>query len=570
LKFLKGNLHYFIQIQFYYIRPEKLKTEMVLKNILSKIFSFPLIFIFYLLLSLFYSCEEQKTEINEEVKKKFISLEGKQFNYQNNDFFPVMVNYVVDFIQTENGPAISPTIGYENPDDYEFRNKEGLKKQMDAHFALLKQKGFNCIRLCLDRVSTNAEGTYFAVSQGKELFIDNDKDAIFAALDEVINVARDNELFIMLLIRAPYNNKALEQYSQALLQKYKEEPIIFSYDFFNEPLYFDKERLEKKDAVKIVEKWRKWMDKYAPYQLLTIGVSEPIEVSRWDVSVMPIDFVSFHTYHPLRVPNEIFWYSKYINKPWIIGETSLPADNDSISYEEQRQFMTEVFKQTKLCGGSGFGWWEFQDEPYLPGYEWAFNGLLDNNGETKVEGKDYIIQGTIKPAMNEINELLNKTYEGVCTCAVNYHNMVGYKNFVLKGQVIDEKSNKPIEGATIRGWNDSWAIGMNTFSNKNGNFTLYSNDPCVHFEISAPGMNLLKFTKTFEYQPLKQNAIPINALTGRDIEYQSIAYYPFLKSQEIPEKIKEEHFIFNFNPELFLKAEYEAEIGTVKLKKFRK
>ena len=83
-------------------------------------------------------------------------------------------------------------------------------------------------------------------------------------------------------------------------------------------------------------------------------------------------------------------------------------------------------------------------------------------------------------------------------------------------------------------------------------------------------MNLFKFTKTFEYQPLKQNAIPMNALIGRAIEYQSIAYYPFIKSQEIPDKIEEEHFIFNFNPELFLKAEYEAEIGTVKLKTFRK
>jgi hypothetical protein len=68
-----------------------------------------------------------------------------------------------------------------------------------------------------------------------------------------------------------------------------------------------------------------------------------------------------HTYHPLRVPNEIYWYSKNVNKPWMIGETSLPADNDSISYSDQTQFLKEAYLRTKNCGGSGFGWWAFQD-----------------------------------------------------------------------------------------------------------------------------------------------------------------------------------------------------------------
>ena len=84
----------------------------------------------------------------------------------------------------------------------------------------------------------------------------------------------------------------------------------------NEPLYLDSEPVrKKKNALKIVKNWSNLMKRHAPYQLFTIGFAEPIEVFQWDPYLLPVDFVQFHTYHPLRVPNEIYWYSKYIGKP---------------------------------------------------------------------------------------------------------------------------------------------------------------------------------------------------------------------------------------------------------------
>ena len=109
----------------------------------------------------------------------------------------------------------------------------------------------------------------------------------------------------------------------------------------------------------------------------------------------------------------------------------------------------------------------------------------------------------------------------------NYYNMLGYNNIRLTGKVIDKESGKPIEGAVIRGWNEDWSVGMNTYSDSNGHFTLYSNDYNTHFEISAPGMSRTKFNrKNLKYKNIG-NVDP-NNLPNRSLEYQQIDYRPYL------------------------------------------
>jgi hypothetical protein len=512
-----------------------------------------------------YGCKRR----DKALENNFVRMEKGKMLYQGKVWFPVLVNYVVDFVQTPEGPALSPTRNYEDPASYEYLHREGLYNQFDAHFTLLARNGVNSIRLCFDRTSHTDKGVFYSVHQGPPLSAIADTALIYNALTPVIRAAGEHGIRIMLLIRNPASHPELEPFTLGLLKRFAREPIIFSYDFFNEPLYFDSQRLSKNEVYHHVKTWRKWMDEHAPLQLFTIGVAEPIEVSRWDVSVLPIDFVAFHTYHPLRVPNEVYWYSRYAGKPWMIGETNLPANGDSISYDEQRQFMLEALAQSKRCGAVGFGWWEFQDEPPLARDEWAYGGLLNNEGLTTVPGKTHVIQGTPKPAFGHLAKALEKTYTGPCTCAVNYHNMVGYENIVLRGTVVDAKTNRPIEGATIRGWNETWAVGMNTFSDAQGHFTLYSNDECVHFEISAPGTELFKFSQRYVYTPLKPGAPPITELPRRDLEYHSIHYQPFLRNLPIPERIEAEHYVFDFNPELFARAVYQGNMGLVPLQRFK-
>ena len=96
----------------------------------------------------------------------------------------------------------------------------------------------------------------------------------------------------------------------------------------------------------------------------------------------------------------------------------------------------------------------------------------------------------------------------------NYYNMLAYRNVAVTGTVTDRKGH-PIEGAVVRGWNEWWGVGMNTYTDADGRFRLVSNDICVHFEISAPGYSKQKFDRSPSYPADLQ-------LPDREREYQQM------------------------------------------------
>ena len=139
--------------------------------------------------------------------------------------------------------------------------------------------------------------------------------------------------------------------------------------------------------------------------------------------------------------------------------------------------------------------------------------------------------------------------------------MLGYNNIVLKGKVIDSKSGQGVKDALVRGWTKDW-IGMNTYTDENGNFTLYSNDFNVHFEISAPGMNTIKFdrhnTKYHFVDAEVAKKWTFENLPEQYLEYQSIDYKPFLETDSLT---------LNFNPKFFNQYKIEGEMGEVRISK---
>ncbi|MCR4932449.1 MAG: carboxypeptidase-like regulatory domain-containing protein, partial [Bacteroidales bacterium] len=286
-----------------------------------------------------------------------------------------------------------------------------------------------------------------------------------------------------------------------------------------------------------------------PHQLFTIATAEPIEVFEWDPSMLPTDFVEMHTYHPLRVFSEMWWYSRYCGKPWMIGETGLPADNDSVPYKWQFGFMDETYVRAKQLGAIGYGWWEFQDNPQGVNFEAQYTGLSDANGNAKLAAdwmryRPYICMGCA-----EVNLF-----------PINYYNMLAYSNICLKGMVVDE-NNSPVEGAVIRGWNDDWSVGMNTYTDSNGRFTLYSNDYNVHFEVSAPRMSHQKFDRrNIRYSTPK--GIDTKNLPNRPREDQQIYYNPYGNNSipDIP-------FNMDYDSTHFFRYSLEGDMGTIKLKK---
>jgi hypothetical protein len=501
---------------------------------------------------------ERNARFKEKSEEVFVYLDGKNFKIRDKTFFPIMLNYVVTFRNSGDDFWLSPIRDYGDVQIYDSGTREGTHEKIHAHMQLIREMGFNSLRICFDRI-VSAKTISFYKADNQRLYIRKDRKIIIDALEQFLEIVAQHDLRVMLLIKAPVENFQLENFTVTLLERFAGNPVIFAYDFFNEPLYFDVTPLpgnarEKKDAWKIVSRWKELMNQHAPHQLLTIGFAEPTEVFEWDPEILPVDFLAFHTYHPLRVPNEIFWYGNYISKPWMIGETALPADNDSISYQEQKIFMREVYKRVVDCGGSGLGWWGFKD---IAGtyFEENFSGLINNQGRTITQDGNYVIQGTPKPAVNEISLFSDYNTPQPCLRAGNYYNILGYENFMLKGKIINGSDNTPVEGAVVRGWNKWFIIGVNTFTDENGNFTLYSNDECIHFEISAPGMTKLKFDFRTEYKSLPGNDISMEKLPDRNLEYQQISFQPFLKIRDYNNP---DYRIFDFDSTKFNSARFEG------------
>ena len=517
-----------------------------MRKIFNILFALSLVF-------LLMSCNDSKKE----APQGFVYLEDGVFKIDGEEFFPLMVNYKIDIRKIGDDVVVSPADYYENVGVFESNTKEEILRQFANHIELMKEMGFNTFRACVDVIRNDDGGKYYETPEGK-VYLQGNYDMIIDGIEDMLNVAARHEMKVMLLLK-PAMDKELEDFTIALFKRFTDNPTILAYDLMNEPLYFDTEPQRKKeDAVAIVKKWNKMVRKYAPHHLFTIGFAEPIEVFEWDPSMLPVDFVQIHTYHPLRIPNEIWWYSHYVGKPWMIGETSLPADNDSISYDSQARFVEQAYQYTIDCGGIGFGWWEFQD--YLNpdmSFEANYSGLLNHDGVTSIKSGHEII-GTMKPAAFEfakLHELKPKTP----VRADNYFNMLGYENYVITGRIMCDK--KPVEGAVIRGWNQWWGVGMNTYSDKNGRFTLYSNDKNVHFEISAPGYNNVKFdNERLQYSSVDGGECDFSTLQNVDLEYHKISYFPFLANDTM---------LFEFNPGLFDKAKFKADLGDIELKKIK-
>ncbi len=491
-------------------------------------------------------CNTSKTNKKAISKTDFIYIQNNEFKCKNSRFFPVMINYVVGFRKLDGRIVITPIKEYEDPNYFEHGDYEGTIHQLKGHLRLIKEMGFNSIRLVMDRIHSDHQGFYYP-SDSSKIYLDRDCKKLIGAIEAFLKIAENEQLRIMILLKPPYQDGALLNFTRSVLKSFSNRPAVFAYDFFNEPLYFDTKvdsnenpvLRPKNEVVKIVRNWRRVFDENAPNQLFTIGFSEPIEVFEWDPSMLPVDFIAFHTYNPLRVFNEIFWYSNYAQKPWMIGETALPSDGDSISYDEQALFYKEVLDRVLGCQGMGLGWWEFQEIPNAH-FEAQFAGVLNHQGNTITKIGNYTIRGTVKLIVKEILKASYVKRKKSCPCMNNYENMLGYNNYLIKGCVRDLITGKPIEGAVIRAWNEDWSIGQNTFSRKDGSFNLYSNDQCVRFEISSPGYSNHKFDQKLRYSWVNAHHKP--NISNSKMEYHGISYKDFLVNNKSLFVFKSERF----------------------------
>jgi aryl-phospho-beta-D-glucosidase BglC (GH1 family) len=232
------------------------------------------LFVSYLVFAV--SCQnttELKREKQDLSNTDFIYLKDNHFELRNEPFFPVMLNYCVSFRTMDGELVVSPYINYEKHGEFEYNTKNETEEQLRGHFQLIKEMGFNALRVTFDRCGKDNGNYYYS-----DFSIDDDCEKILAGFENFINLAAEKDLRIMFLLQPPFD-KPLEDFTVKILKKFSKNPTIFAYDFLNEPLYFDPEpKRTKKSAQNIQLKWHNLMVQNAPNQLFTIGFSEPIEV----------------------------------------------------------------------------------------------------------------------------------------------------------------------------------------------------------------------------------------------------------------------------------------------------
>lgn len=465
----------------------------------------------------------------------FVTLQGKQFKLEGQDFYPISMNYGVEIVHDDNeGYYIAPAAHYRAVDPgYDCSNPADCFQEILDDLNTIRGMGFNSIRLVglgfgsVRPWNWQALGlnwtTYPAfISYNHQLGnlqiipVTAPYNNMFSLIESALNAAAQADLKVQLLVggkkiddqtfRAPYL-----AYLQSIASHFSTNSTLYSYDFKNEPLYFDNGNYSKGDVCSLVEDWHLAIKNNSTQHLTTLGLATSSEVGEWDPGVLKLDFLSFHLYSDILnvVKSEIKWISETSRLPWIIGETGFPASNDNEipsgwgSLQDQRGFAKATLEMVRDCGGSGYSWWQYSDVEWEPGF-----GLIHRNN-------------ILKPANLEFNTFDPNIQGGSCITPPNYYNFYGYSNYSISG-IVKNQNNQPIKNAVITGWDANWQNSVRTYSQSNGQFTLYSNNPINIVFTTAVGASIYKNYSSSGYLNVSINQFqPDHDITVNNTTVQS-------------------------------------------------
>jgi len=435
--------------------------------------------------------------------KGFVSIKNGSFSLNEAPFYPVVLNYIVRLQANENEIWPCAASEYSKEKGLLYTTQDSSLMELEADMQLIKQMGFNTVRIVgigEVRIDENNGGALsYWVSYGNEkdssFTLTNNNvnyDNYFNAMEEMLSIIDKVGLKVILLTRLSADFKTTENHLMRLAKRFKNNNTIMAFDVFNEPLYFDPIERPKKDAYQFAKNWASLINRFAPCHLSTIGLEGIREVFEWDPNILNVDFISYHPYEyePEQVRNEIYWYGKYTKKPWIIGETAIPSNNDSITYEEQRLFAKKTIEQAYNCGAIGYSWWQYKDVDWQK-YHASFMGVLNWDGKTSIKDGPISTQGTVKPVAQSFKEFDPSIKKGECLCLDNYYNYSQSNVFRLTGKLVDENNN-PIEGGVILAWNEWWTHSYHTITKADGSFELLGSYPFYHWMASATEYSMVR------------------------------------------------------------------------------
>jgi hypothetical protein len=433
--------------------------------------------------------------------KGFATLQDGVIMLHDAPFFPVVMNYHVNLVNVGDQLWPASYCGYRPEGHFRFSDAEQSALQIRAELALLRAQGFNTVR-----VTGFTEGPVILPEEdrpqlrvrrpdGHEEFHDLAEpgllDRYHAAVRAFMDLARAEDMRVILLTTIHEDRPGSKAHFTEVADLLRNDTMVLAFDLFNEPLYFDVPAREKDAIHRIVKGWRKLANRHAPHHLITIGLTGIRETHAWDPHILDVDFISFHPYEyePDQVLNELRWYGRHVRIPWMIGETSLPADDDSVSFADMSAFARRTLEQTVACGGIGYSWWQFKD------VEWGrfhsdFMGMMSMAGHTDVPGHPIGVEGTLKPVAG-VFRTFDPTGTYTCEDLPNYLNYSGHRTARLTGRLVDGRGG-PIEGGVVLAWNEDFSHSYHTTSRADGTFTLDGDMYFYHWIASANGHEMVR------------------------------------------------------------------------------
>ena len=471
----------------------------------------------------------------------YISISNGKFMDGNNTFLPLCVNYLVDYFYDLDSTDyyISPHGNYSSqwgyPDNtnpvhipgdgrfcfgeqdvyhpYEYlheRNSATLKLERDLH--CIDSLGFNVVRLRPVTIWNN--NTLHVPTDSYERY--------FALQDSLIaQCARHNLRVILVLEADTHAYLAFEQYCtylDSVSRHYSTNKTVMAYVIYAEPSY-KWGRAYAHDKL-VVSNWsRKWyyiVKNNAPNQLVTYGLDGIENVLFWDPSALTCDFLSMHFYY--NVPdvnvaqNAVHTYFKWMNhnveNVWMLGETGFSGTSEDschsrpslIGTENDQSLYADYTMQKSLeCACQGYSWWQYQEVMWASCLQNYFGFLT------------YYPDERLKPVASLFPSFSSRFYvENLCPKPSCYYNIPGYTHPNISGRVLDEDNN-PVEDALVVGWSEHWKESYSTFTNAQGEYTLYTpQDTTIRLVwISQKGYTAISFNPR-EYQPAFLTLTQIN------------------------------------------------------------
>jgi hypothetical protein len=456
---------------------------------------------------------------------QYVSLDEDGFIAGSERFIPMVLNYKVS-LQTDSSLVWPcPYLGYSKGGVPRFVTRDSSLMELRADLQLIRELGFNSVRIvgigehAVDDKSTNALSVNARYRKSHDVLIEFSNDdhynSYLHAIEDLLRIAKECDLRVIFLTRLFHEVPGTERNLAKIAAHFRNDPTILAYDFFNEPLYFDSIEHSKREVYDIVNEWQSVLKTNAPNHLSTIGLTGIREVFQWDPNILNVDFLSIHPYEyqPEQVRNEMFWYSRFIDKPWIVGETAIPADGDSVPYEDQLIFAEKTIEQTFNCGGLGYSWWQYKDVDWHD-FHANFMGVVTRGGSTysKDSLEMYI---TVKPVAEAFRNF--KLPDGDCLCLDNYYNYSQGDVFELKGRLVD-KDGKPIDGGVILAWNEWWTRSYHTVTREDGSFLLKGTFPFYHWIASATRYSVVRGDIDPEDATMSEKGIPQYDLEEIDIK----------------------------------------------------